>query len=100
VDTSKDLETPIEKKNRNEKFEKIRSREDYEKLSKEEQGKYGTWRRNLQGIGKSKVKSALSTMNRKPAFYWNSDHLSWKLIREDYDWLTPEVRSCLKDCFA
>jgi len=73
--------------------------ETYHLLTEKEKGAFQTWRRRAQGLFKPLFMEAVKSLNRKKTMEWDDKRLSWVLLRDDYEWLTPEIRSILKDCF-
>ena len=71
----------------------------YPLLTEKEKGAYQVWRRRAQGFFKDPWIESVKHLNRNKTMEWDAKRLSWVLLRDDYDWLTPELRSTLKDCF-
>ena len=71
----------------------------YPLLTEKEKGAFQISRRRAQGFFKKPFMEAVKHLNRKKTMEWDDKRLSWVLLRDDYEWLTPELRSMLKDCF-
>ena len=73
--------------------------ENFHCKEKREQESFKQRRRRAQGFENPKYKLAVECMNGSKTTEWNLSRLSWVLIRTDYEWLTPDIKSFLKDCF-
>ena len=71
----------------------------YHLLTGKEKGAFQTLRRRAQGLFKPLFREAVKSLNRKKTMEWDDKRLSWVLLRDDYEWLTPELRLTLTDCF-
>lgn len=71
----------------------------YPLLKKAEKLAYQTWRCHHQGFRSKAWRKAIKQLKREQIKKWDDIRLSYVLLRNDYEWLTPELRRTLKDCF-
>lgn len=71
----------------------------YPLLINKEKEAYQQWRRRNQGFSNPLYCDTVKSLNRTKTMQWDDKRLSFVLLRDDYEWLTPELRAVLNDCF-
>jgi len=65
---------------------------------KRKRASYKSIRRDNQGLNHPIFTSVASKQGLRTWADWNVDKMSF-VLKENYPWITPEIRAVLKDCF-